>query len=181
MSFDFLSSIFSFTLFHLVLYMSLFLKIYLFIYFDCTRFSLQHAGSSLQHAGSLVAACRLLVAACRLLSCSMHVGSSSLTGIEPRPPALGGQTPTHWNTRKVPIWAFYENYFLNKTTNLFLATTNLTTYFPLETLSLSCFLKSNSYLALVLLLSFFPSLVPLLPCAPLLVGFYFRLPREQNN
>ena len=31
-----------------------------------------------------------------------HVGSSSPTGIEPRPPALGAWSLSHWTTREVP-------------------------------------------------------------------------------
>ena len=28
-------------------------------------------------------------------------------GIEPRPPALGAQVPTHWTTRKVPAFVYF--------------------------------------------------------------------------
>ena len=31
-------------------------------------------------------------------------------GIEPRPPALGAQSLTHWTTREVPLWSFCSIY-----------------------------------------------------------------------
>ena len=69
--------------------------IYLF-WLRCARSSLQHVGSSLQHVGSLVAACGLLVAT------SMW-DLVPRPGIEPRPPALGVWSLTHWTTREVPL------------------------------------------------------------------------------
>ena len=57
---------------------------------------LPRVGSSLWHAGSLVGA--------------MHVGSSSLTRIEPGPPALGARTLRHWTTREVPCCLFDDGH-----------------------------------------------------------------------
>ena len=36
-----------------------------------------------------------------------HVGSSSLTGTECGPPALGAESLSHWTTGEVPVQAFY--------------------------------------------------------------------------
>ena len=43
----------------------------------------------------------LLVTACRLLSCGIQ-DLAPRPGIEPRPPALGVQSLTHWTAREVP-------------------------------------------------------------------------------
>ena len=50
-----------------------------------------------QHVDFLVAACDLLVAACMW-------DRVPQPGSEPRPPALGAQTCTHWTTREVPTY-----------------------------------------------------------------------------
>ena len=62
--------------------------------------------------GSLVAAheplaCGLLSCGMRTLSCGMHVGSSSLTRVEPGPPALGALSLNYCTTRKVPKIALF--------------------------------------------------------------------------
>ena len=36
-----------------------------------------------------------------------HVGSSSLTSVEPGPPALGAQSLSHWTTGEVPFTALF--------------------------------------------------------------------------
>ena len=56
----------------------------------------QNFPSSLWHERSLVATCELLVAAC---------------GIEPRAPALEGQSPSHWTTREVPRCNHFWDWF----------------------------------------------------------------------
>ena len=58
--------------------------VFLYIYlFRCTGFQLQHANSQLQ-----------------------QVRSSSLTGVEPGPPALGAWSLSHWTTREVSYMIF---------------------------------------------------------------------------
>ena len=37
-----------------------------------------------------------------------HVGSSSLTGIKPGPPALGAQSLSNWTTKEVPPYFIYN-------------------------------------------------------------------------
>ena len=54
----------------------------------------------------LVAARRIFIAARRLLSFGMHAGSSSPTGDQTQPPALGAWSLTHWATREVPGKSF---------------------------------------------------------------------------
>ena len=44
----------------------------------------------------------LLVAACGLLVVACMWDLAPRPGIEPGPPALGVQSPTHWTTREVP-------------------------------------------------------------------------------
>ena len=76
--------------------------VYLFIYL----FILAAPGLSssmwdlqLRHADFLVVACELLVAA--------HMWDLVPgPGIEPRPPALGARSLTHWTMREVPIIGF---------------------------------------------------------------------------
>ena len=55
----------------------------------------------MQHVGSLVVACRLFSCGTQTLSCGMQ-GLVPQTGIEPRLPALGVWSLTHWPTREVP-------------------------------------------------------------------------------
>ena len=67
--------------------------------FGCT-------GSSLQCAGFLVVAWRLLVAACG--------GLLPWAGIEPRHPALGAQSLSHWITREIRFpmfWSTHNRWF----------------------------------------------------------------------
>ena len=52
--------------------------------------------------GLLVAACRLLVVACRLLVAACMWDLVPRPEIEPRPPALGAWSLSHWTTREVP-------------------------------------------------------------------------------
>ena len=74
-----------------------FLKMFISL-FGCT-------GSQLQHVGTLI-----FTEACRIFSCGAwdlffklwHMGSSSLPEIEPKPPALGARSPSHWTTREFP-------------------------------------------------------------------------------
>ena len=66
-----------------------------------------HVGSYLQHAVFLVAACKLLVAACKLLVATCMWDLVPQPGIEPRPPALGAWSLTHWTTREVPLCIFW--------------------------------------------------------------------------
>ena len=69
--------------------------------------------------GTFVAACGLLVAACKLLVVACMQDLVPPPGIEPRPPALGAQSLTHWTTREVPKisilkFQFYLKYRLEK-------------------------------------------------------------------
>ena len=57
----------------------------------------------------LVAARGIFVAACGIFSCGMRTFSCGMwdlvsqPGIQPRPPALGAWSLTHWTTREVPV------------------------------------------------------------------------------
>ena len=67
-----------------------FLKnIYLFIYLVAPALSYSRWTPQLRQVGSLVADCRLLSCGMRTLSCSMHVGSSSLTRDRTQAPCIG--------------------------------------------------------------------------------------------
>ena len=80
-----------------IIFMTPIICVYLFIWF----IYLVALGLSCV-AGSLVAAHRLLSCGMQTLSCSMHVGSSSLSRIEPGAPELGAQSLNHSATREVP-------------------------------------------------------------------------------
>ena len=73
----------------LVLLFFFFLKIYLSIYFGCSRSQLWHTGSSLWHVGSSTAAHRIFSCGMRTFSCGMHVGSSSQTRDQTQAPCTG--------------------------------------------------------------------------------------------
>ena len=48
---------------------------------------------------------KVLVVACRIFSCDIQ-DLAPQAGIEPRPPALGAQSPNLWTTREVPVLPF---------------------------------------------------------------------------
>ena len=50
--------------------------------------------------------CPFLVEACKIFSCSMW-DLVPWPGIEPRPPALGARSLSHWTTREVPRCIFF--------------------------------------------------------------------------
>ena len=66
----------------------------------------------MRYVGFLVAACGLLVVACELSVATCMRDLAPQPGIEPRPPALGAQSPTHWTTREVPEPMFLDVLFL---------------------------------------------------------------------
>ena len=51
----------------------------------------------------LVAAHRIIVAACELLVVACMRDLVPQPGMEPRPPALGTRSLTHWTAREVPL------------------------------------------------------------------------------
>ena len=51
--------------------------------------------------------CWVFIVACRIFSSGLWDLVPS-PGIEPRPPALGAQSPSHQTTREVPIYSFIE-------------------------------------------------------------------------
>ena len=57
--------------------------------------------------------CRILVAA-RGIFWLQHVGSSSLTRDEPRPPALEAQSLSHWTTREVSLLGILTKKIINQ-------------------------------------------------------------------
>ena len=66
----------------------------------------------------------VLVAACGIFRGGMwdlqgqHVGSSSLTCSEPRPPELGAWSLSHWTTREVPKRYYFEGTKHSQSQNL---------------------------------------------------------------
>ena len=70
--------------------------------FGCTNFSLQDGPRTFDLCYSIWHFSFFLVAACRIFSCSMWDLAPWL-GIEPRPPALGVQSLSHWTIREVPL------------------------------------------------------------------------------
>ena len=79
----------------------LLLFIYLFIYLFLAGPGLRCGTQDL-----LVAACGLLVAACELLVAARMRNLVPQPGMEPRPPAVGTWSLTHWTTREVPFFVF---------------------------------------------------------------------------
>ena len=74
---------------------------------------MRHAGSASWHAGSFSCSMQtqlrhvdLLVAACKLLVAACVQNLAPRPGIEPRPPALGAPSFTHWTTREVALGHF---------------------------------------------------------------------------
>ena len=57
---------------------------------------------------------RVWVVACRMCSCGMQTLSCGMwdlvswPGIKPRPPALGGQSLSHWTTSEIPVPRFWS-------------------------------------------------------------------------
>ena len=76
------------------------LNIYLFIYLAALGLS----------CGMRALGCSMFSCSIRALSCGMHVGSSSLPGIEPGPPVLGAWHLNHWATREIPPLWFISGY-----------------------------------------------------------------------
>ena len=80
-------------------------NIFILYLFGCTKSQLWHVGSS-----SFVSACRILSCSILTLSCGMW-DLVPRPGIEPKPPALGGQSLSHRTTREVPMYSFFHSIF----------------------------------------------------------------------
>ena len=83
----------------------LFLCLFIYLFWPCWVLAVAR--------GVLVAACGTLSCSMWTLSCGIRTPSCGMLdlvphpGIEPGPPASGGQSPTHWTTREV-LTKFYK-------------------------------------------------------------------------
>ena len=74
----------------------------LYIQCTCSLYPLQHLLWIQKYIYLFIWLHQVLVAACGIISCSMW-DLVPWPGIEPRPPALGTWSLSHWTTREVPV------------------------------------------------------------------------------